>query len=361
MEQSEALVKDWVHDFFREKCLVMIGSGLSSALCSDFGMSTLQRVLEENEALSNLKGQSSIQWEEVRRSLAARHGLENALDAVTEQELLRLIVSVTGSFIAEIDKRYGCQLASGKAAWPGAGLLKRLVEALPPSDPVQHIVTPNYDTLIEHSCHADGIYVTNGYVGNIVRSLDWQAAELAMCASVRVIRGRKAQTSYRPKKHIRLHKVHGSLSYFNVNDSIVDCPAWMWSPPLDARRVIITPGVSKLGATHSFRQELLRWADHASEKENQFLFIGYGFNDSHLDVYIRRKLINQKCSGLIITRDGNERINSLMAEAPNLCMFSKPEGASGTIVSGQCIGSPVQFKELELWNVSKFTDHFLRT
>lgn len=113
---------------------------------------------------------------------------------------------------------------------------------------------------------------------------------------------------YKPRKHARLYKVHGSLNLFHHRNAVVENNAWMWNPPDFASRVIVTPGLYKYEMLQNYRLELLNSADKAIEKANRFLFLGYGFNDAHLETYIKKKLISQACKGLIVTRDSNTRI-----------------------------------------------------
>ena len=102
-------------------------------------------------------------------------------------------------------------------------------------------------------------------------------------------------------------------------------------------------------------------ADAAIDAATHFLFLGYGFNDNHLDEYIRRKLITQGCRGLIVTRDSNPRIEALLAEARNLWLVCKSEEANSEgsrIFNGQ-YSNWLQVPEKRLWNVREFASNIL--
>jgi DNA-binding LacI/PurR family transcriptional regulator len=135
----------------------------------------------------------------------------------------------------------------------------------------------------------------------------------------------------------------------------------MWKPPDFAERVMITPGLSKYQTLQRYRQELLQSADAAIDKAARFLFLGYGFNDTHLEEYIKRKLITQACHGLIVTRDTNQRIESLLSQSDNLwlvCKSDEQNGDGSRIYNRQYSNSLILPGE-NLWDVRTFTDQIL--
>ncbi|NQU63488.1 MAG: hypothetical protein HQ517_04275 [SAR324 cluster bacterium] len=135
----------------------------------------------------------------------------------------------------------------------------------------------------------------------------------------------------------------------------------MWNPPDFAERVIITPGINKYEKITKFREELLGQADQAIKKENVFLFIGYGFNDNHLETYINPKLKNQNCLGLIVTRDSNERIDKLMDESENLWLVCKKNkrNCENTIIHNKKYTAGLELPDKKLWDITEFTQEIL--
>ncbi len=158
---------------------------------------------------------------------------------------------------------------------------------------------------------------------------------------------------------MRLYKVHGSLNYFFHRNAVVENNAWMWNPPDYAERVMITPGLSKYQTLQRYRQELLQSADAAIDRATHFLFLGYGFNDSHLEEYIKRKLITQASHGLVITRDSNERIESLLAQSDNMWLVCKMANEAGTRIYNRQYPDWLTLPGRNLWDISKFTQHIL--
>ena len=361
MTLSEDIAIEALQSFFREKPFLFLGTGISCALDERFGMSALKDALVAGIDSRTLTGIQRTEWDAFAVALNDGSDLESALNAVDDRDLLKTITSHTGSFIASTDREYAYRVAQGGVEWPAAGLLKKLVESLPEGDRILHTLTPNYDMLLEYACDHAGIPYTNGFSGGIERKLDWSATGQALLVGTRVQRGRKLETVYKTRKHVRLYKVHGSLNYFFHRNDVVENNAWMWNPPDFAERVMITPGLSKYEMLQRYRRELLKAADEAIENATHFLFLGYGFNDNHLEEYITRKLVNQKCNGLIITRDSNPRIDALLSEAKNLWLVCKTDVANsnGTRVFNRQYRDWLSLPTKKLWDVAEFTASIL--
>ena len=57
--------------------------------------------------------------------------------------------------------------------WTALEIISRLSVNLPQADPTLHMATPNYDLLAELSLSAKKILYTTGFVGGVIRKLDW--------------------------------------------------------------------------------------------------------------------------------------------------------------------------------------------
>lgn len=271
--------------------------------------------------------------------------------------MLHKITTITGSFVAALDREYAFRIANGDAEWPAIHFIKRLVDTLPEGDRILHTLTPNYDMMFEYACDRAGVLYTNGFVGGVERRTDWDAAYRALLVPGQVSHGKQMKTVYKHRKHIRLYKVHGSLNYFFHRNSVIENNAWTWNPPEFSQRVIITPGLSKYQTLQSYRQELLNKADVAIERASRFLFLGYGFNDKHLEEYIKRKLAVQGCTGLIITRDSNARIESLLSASANLWLVCKEQDSqnNGTRIYNRQYSNWLCLPHKTLWSVGEFS------
>ncbi len=346
-----------IRDFFREKPFLLFGTGMSCALDVRFGMPALREELRQELKGLRLTSEESKQWGQVEQSLVNGNDLESSLDKVTDADLLQKITKVTGRFVASLDREHALLMASGAVQWPATRFINRLVQTLPEGDRILHALTPNYDMLFEYACDCEGIPYSTGFLGGVERKLNWDAVEQSLLLPEQVRQHGRLRTVYKHQKHVRLYKVHGSLNYFYHRNMVVENSAWMWDPPDFSQRVIITPGLSKYETLQRYRQELLRSADAAIDKASHFLFLGYGFNDRHLEEYIKRKLITQGCKGVIVTRDSNPRIESLLAEAPNLWLVCKAQESDGdgTRIFNRQYVSWLSLPSKRLWDIAEFT------
>ena len=358
---TEEIAVTAIRDFFGDKPFVFFGTGMSCALDIRFGMPALKDKLPLKVVLNPQDTEQVRQWTTVLESLQNGNDLENALDNVTDSALLQRIMSATGQIISCIDREYALQIANSEARWPATAFFKRLVDTLPEGDRVLHVLTPNYDTLFEHACDSAGILYTSGFFGGLERQINWSAVNQSMLQSQKVTQGRRFKWSYKNRNHVRLYKVHGSLNLFFHRNTVVENNAWMWDAPEFSNRVMITPGLSKHEMLQNYRQELLRPADEAIDMANRFLFLGYGFNDSHLEAYIKQKLITQACKGLVVTRDSNPRIESLLEQAQNLWLVCKTQenGTDGTRIFNKQYADWLVLPTKMLWDIETFTTQVL--
>ncbi|MBZ0220374.1 MAG: SIR2 family protein [Candidatus Methylomirabilis sp.] len=358
---TEDIAIEGLRNFFREKPFLFFGTGMSCSLDMRLGMPALKDALIAEIKTRPLPVAQAKEWKRVEIALQTGSDLESALNEISEQDLLKTITEVTGAFVATVDRECAFRIAKGEVKWPATQFLKKIVDSLPESDRILHALTPNYDMLFEYACDSARIAYTNGFFGGVEKNMDWHAVDRALLLRRYVNQRRKRKAVYKHRKHVRLYKVHGSLNYFFHRSAVIENNAWTWGPPDFAQRVMITPGLSKYEMLQCYRQELLKAADAAIDRENHFLFLGYGFNDKHLEEYIRRKLVTQSCKGLIITRDCNSRIESLLSDAANLWIVCKSQDASceGTRVFNKKYSDWLNLPDKRLWEISEFTTHIL--
>lgn len=354
---TEDIAVEALRNFFREKPFLFFGTGMSCAVDTHFGMRALQEALVKGIENCTLTNAQKTEWAAVASALESGTDLENALNSVNDSDLLKALTEITGSFVAGLDQEFAYQIAQGMTEWPANRLLKKLVDTLPEGDRILHALTPNYDMLFEYACDFACIPYTNGFFGGVERKTDWKAVDRAFLESEKICQSKKMKTIFRHKKHVCLYKVHGSLNYFFHRNIVVENNAWMWSPPDFAERVMITPGLSKYQTLQRYRQELLQSADAAIDKAAHFLFLGYGFNDNHLEEYIKRKLVTQACHGLIVTRDSNPRIEFLLGQSNNLwlvCSTMDDQTGTGTRIYNKQYGELI-LPGKQLWDIREFT------
>ena len=343
-----------LRNFFREKPLVFFGSGMSCALDDRFSMHQLAKVLVDNVPPLLASIREKEEWKAVSDGLYKGKDLESAMNSVLDQNLVEKITEVAGGFISKASHDCCLKIVNGKSEWPAGELLKVLVDTLPEADRILNVVTPNYDLVMEYACEHIGVPYTNGFSGGVMRTIDWHASEQSMLISTRTVFSNRVKYLTGVRKHIRLYKVHGSVNYFTFGTKVIENNEWMLDPPGFVQRVMITPGVSKHEKLHLYRQELLKRADEAIEQESRFLFLGYGFNDVHLEKYIRGKLIEQASHGLIITRDSSPRIQAVLDAAPNVWLVCKGAGPTKQTIISNSISGSLCLEDSELWDVKEF-------
>ncbi len=335
--------------------LLVVGTGASCALDPRFGMIELAKELRrEVQPDSDTK-----QWERVLAELDGGKGLEEALDAVTDTGLKERIVTTTGAFVASVDSEWAWRVATGEVTGPLHGLLGKLVDGLPPTNPIQHVVTPNYDMLVEHTCDALGVAWTDGFTTGSTCRRDWDAARNSMLKMTREPRGRSYANTPRVMPHVQLHKVHGSINWFRNDDEtrLLRCDRMIdRNPPEGWKRAMITPGRLKL-ADAGKNREWFEGADAAIAHASAFLIVGYGFNDDHIHNGIWKRLVDQGCSGIVVTRDWSPKIDTLIRRSSDLwAVCQNPDGGKpGTILVGPGnVDAPLVYEGQDLWNVVEF-------
>ena len=340
--------------------VLVVGTGASCALDPLFGMPELAKEMCRMDQPDG--GAEAEQWERVLASLDDKKGLEEALNAVTDTGLKERIVKATGAFVASVDQRWAWRVATGdEKTAPLRGLLRRLVDGLPPTNPVQHVVTPNYDMLIEHTCDALEVPWTDGFTTGSMCRRDWGAARNSMLKMTREPRGRSWTDTTRFMPHVQLHKVHGSINWFRNADEtrLLRCDRMIDGNPAEGwKRAMITPDGRKLQEAGKNR-EWFAEADAAIAGASAFLIVGYGFNDDHIHDGIRKRLVDQGCSGIVVTRDWTEKIESWIRHSSDLwAVCQNPDsGKLGTIIVGsENVEAPLVCEGKKLWNIAAFVE-----
>ncbi|MGR3319333.1 MAG: SIR2 family protein [Candidatus Anammoxibacter sp.] len=342
---------------FQDKPFVLFGSGMSCAVDDRFGMTSLKEHLLDKLSKEKLNPTWQTEWDSVIKSLNSGVDFETSMNSVKDDDLINKIVIITGDFVFSLDYEYSQEILNGNKNWPASSLFKKLVDKLPGTDRELHVATPNYDMLAEYAFSKVAIPYINGFHGGVVRQLDWEQSRRSITYVDKVPHGKKIKPITREHKHIALYKVHGSLNLFLTNDNLIENNALLHRrTPKGTERFIITPGLFKYEKLHQFREELLGKFDDAVEKHSFFLFLGYGFNDKQLNS-ILKKLRNQKCNGLIITKEPNGKIDHLLSKAENLWLIC--QSSSGTLIKNKKYSTHLLLQSEELWKVDVFTKKIL--
>lgn len=358
MELTRDVVYQAISQFFTDKPFVLFGTGTSCALDLNFGMPALERHLRA-ELVHGVTEEQAQQWQQVVTALdVGSHDFESAMDFIKDDALTNRIVEITASFVACHDNTYAHPIMSGTCDWPAGSLLRKLVETLPQADKQLHVATPNYDLLAEYAFIRHKIPYITGFHGGFLRHYDWNEAKKSV-QSIQRSAGKTKQLLRVECRHVRLHKPHGSLNTFEWEAQLIECNGWILNKPEGAIRAMITPGTAKYQRLHKDRAQLAEY-DNAVGNHTSFLFLGFGFNDSQLvNNTFRKKLEQDQCRALVITRDSNPRIEEWLSKCPNMWLICQQIGSDKSRIYNSKFDNWLDLDDKELWRFDVFTNEFL--
>lgn len=361
MQLTKNNVYKILQQVFETKVLLIVGTGVSCAVDSRFGMSALkQQLLKEVPQKISNKKDAKLLWEDIIKKSSNGDSLENALREIQNEDLVNTIVEVTGCFLSQLDKEYNLKIWNNEIEVPFEIFLSKLFNGLPQSNPELNIITSNYDLIIEHCCDKNKILYCNGFVGGIQKYYNWNQAIKEMYFTERIQKRKKKEKIEWLKKHVKLHKVHGSINYFKKDFDIFEDNSIIYENNLNFERLIITPGDSKYRKAWLTTRDFIEHADDAILKEEAYVFVGYGFNDIHIEQKIKRELIENKKSGIIITMDLSDNAKQLIAQSKNLwAVYRDSKNNNTSLVLNQAFKEPLILNNCNIWKINEFTREVL--
>jgi hypothetical protein len=338
-------LKRTLQDRLQEGLLIIVGTGLSMAEGVP-GMGQLAEHLR-NEIPRKLPSPDA-EWNNIVISMDGGDDIETAMGKFTlKSTTVETIVTETAKLISSAEQKVFNRVLTGTRELPFTVFAKHLFKA----GKQFHLITPNYDRLLEFAVEAAGIGVDSRFFGYLLGRLDAKRSADAHRESC--FMGKTA--GFRPLSCLCVHKPHGSLDWFEVNGKLVRCPINIGKAPL-----IITPGASKY--RESFRwvfDEQRTSGNSAANKATRLMFIGYGFNDDHLEQYLCPGLRLTKPSVILakeLTGNALKVIkNSTSTDVVALCANSATDLRTKIITSS---GEELVVNE-ELWNLEGFNKEVL--
>lgn len=280
MATTQDSVYSYVQGLFQRGTVIVIGSGASCAHGLP-GMGALAGHLlaEVPGRLADLPASCGVEWNRIAGELIAMAGLEAALEAGTApEELVELITELIVGCIQESEKAAIADILADPMVSSFGRLFGHILQAAPLVD----VVTTNYDRLVEVHAARAAVRVDSMFYGHTVGRLD-ATKSLGELYRVQTVVGRSRTVSLTSHPHIRLSKPHGSLDWFSQDDQ-----HYRSDLTVPGARRIIAPGGSKyrLGYEAPFDAHRNR-ANEAIDKASALFFVGYGFNDEHLQTHLR--------------------------------------------------------------------------
>lgn len=260
---------------------------------------------------------------------------------LTDGPLLWLVETAIAKALRPAERTAINSIVAESAGFDDMG---RLLRHLSGTGDVLDVVTTNYDRLIEYSARMVDLHVDDAFAGRYIGELNPDLAAREQVSSPATRRGHG--TRFRP--HVRLAKPHGSLDWVKIASGQVV----RVEEGVAGRTQIVSPGLSKLqrGYEIEFAAHRNR-ANAAIENATSLLFIGYGFNDSHLQQHVDRALRMGR-PALLLTR------GLTVASTAYLERFV---GMSAIYQTGTEGGSTLRFgqqsshiTDIDLWSLDTF-------
>lgn len=297
-------VKKQIQDHLQEGLLIIVGTGPSIAE----GISGMRSLAEHLKKVMPLKMGSTPdpEWDNVVVALDRGDHLEAAMGKTKlHPRTIEVIVAETSALIIKEEQQIFERVLGGVRILPFTPFLKHIFKA----GKKFHLITTNYDRLIELAAEAAEIGVDTRFVGYLHGRSDPKRSADAHRESY--ISGKNYL--FHNLQCLCIHKPHGSLDWYHVDGKIVRCSVYHNLVP-----VIITPGTSKY-------RESFRWAfddqrtagNKAASIANKLMFIGYGFNDDHLEQYLCPNLKVTKPT-VIVTKQLSDNAKKVVVNNQNI-------------------------------------------
>ncbi len=333
------IVKRKIQNFFDQGTLTIVGSGLS---CAE-GISSMRELSDKLlcDVPKLLGSNDTKQWERVKKDLQSNLDLESVLQKnKVSKDIEKAILNITYDLIASKDECVFKEILEGERNLKFSQYLSQFNTELYDLT----VITTNYDLLIEYACENNGISYTDSFFGKIIAQYSPEYAEREM---IKGIQGRRPPKNVY-KKHIKIYKPHGSINWKLINNKLCRINHINYGMPC-----IITPGSNKYekGYEIPFDYHIGKMGEEI-DKAKRIVYIGYGFNDNHLETHLN-KLNNIDKPKLIITRTLYENAKNVVKNHPNTIALevNKQNGLDyGTKIH---MGKQVQIiNDKKLWDLA---------
>ena len=242
----------------------------------------------------------------------------------------------------------GEKVAGGHAP---SRLLERLFNGSPQNAESIHVITTNYDTLLELFCDLAEIPLDTGFTGFRRRKPRSQPLFQTQYSRVLMAEKRQQQFDHRICKTVRLYKPHGSISWLTTDEG----PVESLNDVSIAERAIVVPGPSKYqdALVNTLFDAMRTEMNSVLTNAQALLCIGFGFNDDHLQGVIKRRL-DAGMPVIIVTRDPTQNIEQLLGEHPHVIAVLKDGDGAVCRWNGNTLKSAEP-----LWQLDDFLKKFL--
>ncbi|NOU94725.1 hypothetical protein GC093_16075 [Paenibacillus sp. LMG 31456] len=308
---------DFIDQTFKLNPVLIVGSGISAG-AGISGMGKLATYLSENVATNKLNAHERLIWDEIKSKLTNGMGLEEVLQNSGEavsNTLLQEIIQHSWRCISTDEQKLLLEISTNVDP---TGFVRYFSKFITSSTKIIHIVTTNYDHLIEWSASKAGWKIWDGFnEGSIGSPLSVSKLNEQMNRTIRIGNGKNLNNITHP--HLRIYKPHGSLSWFKIpNGDVIKVPGvgTHLVPFLEQVRLtptIVTPGTRKYLETHMEPYyTVLSEMKQVLTGCNALLFLGFGFNDLHIQGSFEPLLRNESIPKIILAMELSSTAKALI-------------------------------------------------
>ncbi len=282
-------------------------------------------------------------WLLVKTALANGDHLEAALEGKTlPPSLLTKIVGLTWRCVNDKDML----LLEAAAANDGNFALGRLLASMFSSTQNEvHVVTTNYDRVVEFACNSKNVLFQTGFAPGYIQK--WES-------TARV----KFTHAAKPSRVVRIWKVHGSLDWFRTEDErTIGLPVFELPCAEHYTPLIVTPGLNKYEKTYEdpFRTTI-NGADAALKGASAFLCVGFGFRDQHIHPKIIERCRERNVPTVVLARTlTDEAKDFLKNKAGKNCLGIERSG-TGSRVFSPAYPDGAEVTTPDLWSIDGFNN-----
>lgn len=344
-----------IQDIFRKGPVLLVGSGFSCG----YGLPSMGDLAEHlantvDDVLTTAEARNA--WAQaidaIKGNLEA--GLNNIpLGAAGWTEIVSAIRSETARLILEKTVAAESRILQEKTdeGHAPSRLLKWLFDGSPQNSEGIHVITTNYDTLLELFCDLAGLPLDTGFTGFRWRKPRPRPIFQNHYNQIWVAEKRQQRFDYRLCKTVRLYKPHGSISWLTTDEG----PMEVLNDAATTGRAIVVPGPSKYqdALVNRLFDEMRTAMNTALANAQTLLCIGFGFNDDHLQGVIKDRLA-AGMPAIIVTRDPTPNIEQLLGEHPHVIAIFKDGDGSVCRWNGSMLPCPES-----LWQLDDFLRKFL--
>lgn len=325
-------------DAFKAGLVTIVGSGASCGYglpgMAELADEVLSEIPTVRARTVNARDLASL--EAIESSLRGGVALEEALGGQLTDFVLGEIRRVVASAFIQPESRAVEKMIADPNQSPYAKLFERLLA----TSHVADVVTTNYDRLIEVAASLAQRHVDTMFWGSPISHLDQTVARL----EAGVAHPKGAQPTNR---HIRLAKPHGSLDWRFDGCRVLRSEFIVPAPH------IIPPTIEKYRAGYRLGfQDHVNRAFKAIHGATGLLFIGFGFNDLHLQEALGPKLA--AVPSIVLTKSLTVAARNLLDQSPQMLAIEEDAATGGSVVT---LGGSSTVTTDTVWDLEGFLRH----